>query len=138
MKFQFLKNSYIQTHKSQKLSKQAILFGCFFIYAIFATLYFLWGGEVALAQDERTEEDLTEQLADSTENAIDNLDLDVFEEFLSTLTDEQKSVLPFDNIKDFIKSLTAGETENFFENFASCSLLHFAHLIPLNLFAISL
>lgn len=134
MKLQFLKKSYIRTNQSQKSSKQAILFGCFFIYAIFVVLTILWGGEVALAQDERTEEDLTEQLADSTENAIDNLDLDVFEEFLSSLTDEQKSVLPFDNIKDFIKSLTAGETENFFENFASSILkyigIYFVGFLP--------
>ena len=80
---------------------------------------FLCQNEVAWADDSEAEDTLLEELKSSTESAIATLDLDVFEEFLKTLDSDQQGLLPFADLKEFIKGLTEGETENFFENFAS-------------------
>ena len=99
-----------------------------YIFSIFVAILFLvpcmiGGGDVACAEDKsEAEETIVEELKFTTESAVNNLDLDIFEEFLSALNEEQKSLLPFSDVKEFIKGLTEGKTENIFESFSSVLL----------------
>jgi stage III sporulation protein AE len=110
-------------HKNTKFRHGKIV--AFFIVAIVAFVIFSFScNQVAEASEDGTdaEETVMEDLKDSTQNAINTLDLDVFEEFLNTLDTEQQSLLPFDDLKTFIKDLTEGKTDNAFQNFASAIL----------------
>ena len=110
-------------HKNTKFRHGKIV--AFFIVAIVAFVIFSFScNQVAEASEDGVdaEETVMEDLKDSTQNAINTLDLDVFEDFLSTLDTEQQSLLPFDDLKTFIKDLTEGKTDNTFQNFASAIL----------------
>ena len=110
-------------HKNTKFRHGKIV--AFFIVAIVAFVIFSFScNQVAEASEDGVdaEETVMEDLKDSTQNAINTLDLDVFEDFLSTLDTEQQSLLPFDDLKTFIKDLTEGKTDNVFQNFASAIL----------------
>lgn len=74
---------------------------------------------VAVAKDE---DDLFDNLSSSTVKAIENLDIDAFQQFLDSLEEDQKSAVPFHDLKEFIKGLTKGETEDFFSNFLTALL----------------
>lgn len=74
---------------------------------------------VAAAKDE---DDLFDNLSSSTLKAIENLDTDAFQRFLDSLEEDQKSAVPFHDLKEFIKGLTKGETEDFFSNFLTALL----------------
>ena len=78
-------------------------------------------GNVAKAESE-SEKAIMEELRSNTEGAINILDLDVFEDFLASLDTDQQSLLPFSDLKQFIKDLTEGKIDNFFETFMSIIL----------------
>ena len=78
-------------------------------------------GNVAKAESE-SEKAIMEELRSNTEGAINILDLDVFEDFLASLDTDQQSLLPFSDLKQFIKDLTEGKIDNFFESFMSIIL----------------
>ncbi len=110
-------------HKNTKFCHGKIV--AFFIVAIVVFVIFSFScNQVAEASEDGVdaEETVMEDLKDSTQNAINTLDLDVFEDFLKTLDAEQQSLLPFDDLKTFIKDLTEGKTDNAFQNFASAIL----------------
>lgn len=110
-------------HENTKFRHGKIV--AFFIVAIVAFVIFSFScNQVAEASEDGVdaEETVMEDLKDSTQNAINTLDLDVFEDFLNTLDTEQQSLLPFDDLKTFIKDLTEGKTDNAFQNFASAIL----------------
>ena len=79
------------------------------------------GGNIAEAESEG-EESILEELRANTDSAINILDLDVFEDFLNSLDTEQQSLLPFSDLKQFIKDLTDGKVDNFFDSFVSVIL----------------
>ncbi len=79
------------------------------------------GGNIAEAESEG-EESILEELRANTDSAINILDLDVFENFLNSLDTEQQSLLPFSDLKEFIKDLTDGKVDNFFDSFVSVIL----------------
>ncbi|MBR5173642.1 MAG: stage III sporulation protein AE, partial [Clostridia bacterium] len=79
------------------------------------------GGNIAEAEREG-EESILEELRANTDSAINILDLDVFEDFLNSLDTEQQSLLPFSDLKEFIKDLTDGKVDNFFDSFVSVIL----------------
>lgn len=79
------------------------------------------GGNIAEAESEG-EESILEELRANTDSAINILDLDVFEDFLNSLDTEQQDLLPFSDLKEFIKDLTEGKIDNFFESFMSIIL----------------
>lgn len=107
---------------TKKQSSQKIAIFIFVAISLIA-FFILHQTDVALA-DEKSEgeEEILEDLKTSTENAIYNLNLDVFEDFLKSLDTDQKTVLPFDDVKDFLIDLTEGKTDNAFESFASAIL----------------
>lgn len=78
-------------------------------------------GNVAKAESE-SEKTIMEELRSNTEGAINILDLDVFEDFLASLDTDQQSLLPFSDLKEFIKDLTDGKVDNFFDSFVSVIL----------------
>ena len=78
-------------------------------------------GNIAKAESE-SEKAIMEELRSNTEGAINILDLDVFEDFLASLDTDQQSLLPFSDLKQFIKDLTEGKIDNFFESFMSIIL----------------
>ena len=90
-----------------------------FLTAAVITLALFSSEGVAVAKDE---DDLFDNLSSSTAKAIENLDTDAFQRFLDSLEDEQKSAVPFHDLKEFIKGLTKGETEDFFSNFLTALL----------------
>ena len=90
-----------------------------FLTAAVITLALFSSEGVAVAKDE---DDLFDNLSSSTVKAIENLDVDAFQRFLDSLEDEQKSAVPFHDLKEFIKGLTKGETEDFFSNFLTALL----------------
>lgn len=90
-----------------------------FLTAAVITLALFSSEGVAAAKDE---DDLFDNLSSSTVKAIENLDIDAFQRFLDSLEEEQKSAVPFHDLKEFIKELTKGETEDFFSNFLTALL----------------
>lgn len=93
-------------------SKRGVLFVAA-VVVIFALSLCLDEG-VAFAD---SDEDLFSDLSSRTDSVIADLNLDVFEDFVKSLDDEQQSALPFKDLKDFLKGLTQGETDDFFSNF---------------------
>ena len=92
----------------------------FLSVAVFACVV-MCGGNIAEAEREG-EESILEELRANTDSAINILDLDVFEDFLNSLDTEQQSLLPFSDLKGFIKDLTDGKVDNFFDSFVSVIL----------------
>ena len=92
----------------------------FLSVAVFACVV-MCGGNIAEAESEG-EESILEELRANTDSAINILDLDVFEDFLNSLDTEQQSLLPFSDLKEFIKDLTDGKVDNFFDSFVSVIL----------------
>ena len=90
-----------------------------FLTAAVITLALFSSEGVAVAKDE---DDLFDNLSSSTVKAIENLDIDAFQQFLDSLEEDQKSAVPFHDLKEFIKGLTKGETEDFFSNFLTALL----------------
>ena len=90
-----------------------------FLTAAVITLALFSSEGVAAAKDE---DDLIDNLSSSTLKAIENLDTDAFQRFLDSLEEDQKSAVPFHDLKEFIKGLTKGETEDFFSNFLTALL----------------
>ena len=92
----------------------------FLSVAVFACVV-MCSGNIAEAESEG-EESILEELRANTDSAINILDLDVFEDFLNSLDTEQQSLLPFSDLKEFIKDLTDGKVDNFFDSFVSVIL----------------
>lgn len=92
-----------------------------FVAIVFFVGVVISDGNVAKAESE-SEKTIMEELRSNTEGAINILDLDVFEDFLASLDTDQQSLLPFSDLKQFIKDLTEGKIDNFFESFMSIIL----------------
>lgn len=108
------------SNKKTKCNKYML---CVFVTILFLVLCVLLGDDIAYAEEKNeAEETIIEELKSTTHSAVNNLDLDIFQDFLDTLDEEQKSLLPFSDLKEFINSLTEGKTENIFENFSSVLL----------------
>lgn len=90
-----------------------------FLTAAVITLALFSSEGVAAAKDE---DDLFDNLSSSTVKAIEKLDTDAFQRFLDSLEEDQKSAMPFHDLKEFIKGLTKGETKDFFSNFLTALL----------------
>ena len=93
----------------------------FFLSVAVFVCVVMCGGNIAEAESEG-EESILEELRANTDSAINILDLDVFEDFLNSLDTEQQSLLPFSDLKGFIKDLTDGKVDNFFDSFVSVIL----------------
>lgn len=93
----------------------------FFLSVTVFACVVMCGGNIAEAEREG-EESILEELRANTDSAINILDLDVFEDFLNSLDTEQQSLLPFSDLKQFIKDLTDGKVDNFFDSFVSVIL----------------
>ena len=93
----------------------------FFLSVTVFVCVVMCGGNIAEAESEE-EESILEELRANTDSAINILDLDVFEDFLNSLDTEQQSLLPFSDLKEFIKDLTDGKVDNFFDSFVSVIL----------------
>ncbi|MBO7222476.1 MAG: stage III sporulation protein AE [Clostridia bacterium] len=93
----------------------------FFLSVTVFACVVMCGGNIAEAESEE-EESILEELRANTDSAINILDLDVFEDFLNSLDTEQQSLLPFSDLKEFIKDLTDGKVDNFFDSFVSVIL----------------
>ena len=93
----------------------------FFLSVTVFACVVMCGGNIAEAESEG-EESILEELRANTDSAINILDLDVFEDFLNSLDTEQQSLLPFSDLKEFIKDLTDGKVDNFFDSFVSVIL----------------
>ena len=93
----------------------------FFLSVAVFVCVVMCGGNIAEAESE-VEESILEELRANTDSAINILDLDVFEDFLASLDTDQQSLLPFSDLKEFIKDLTDGKVDNFFDSFVSVIL----------------
>jgi stage III sporulation protein AE len=89
-------------------------------------------------------DEVIDELDTNTQNRIDSLDTDLFEKFLTSLDEEQRQALGFEDLKGFLRGLTEGKTDNFFENFVGSLLKslgkYFAGFLPsiLAIIAVSL
>ena len=117
----------------------------FVVAAVLSSVALSYDG-VAEAKGEGSEsyEEVKDQLDSNTQNRIDKLDTDVFEDFLTSLDDDQKKAIGFQDLKEFMRGLTEGKTDNFFENFVNALLKslgkYFAGFLPavLTIVAVSL
>ena len=105
-------------HKINHCKCVLLVFAVLLIFAV----YGLFQSDVAYGEGNETEETILDELKSSTFNAINTLDLDIFEEFLRTLDSDQQALLPFSDLKEFIKELTEGSIDNPFDTFASVLL----------------
>lgn len=71
---------------------------------------------VAYAQD-KTDEELQKELSDAINGAIESLDLSELQSFLDSLSSESKQALSVNDVKDMLKALVNGESNDFFESF---------------------
>lgn len=116
----------------------------FIVAAVVSAVALSCDGIAEAKEDNESVDEVLGQLYTNTQNRIDSLDTDLFEEFLSSLEDEQKSAIGFHDLKEFIHGLTEGNTDNFFENFARALLRslgkYFAGFLPavLTIIAVSL
>lgn len=105
-------------HKINHCKWVLLVFAVLLIFAV----YGLFQCDVAYGEESEAEETILDELKSSTFNAINTLDLDIFEEFLRTLDSDQQALLPFSDLKEFIKELTEGSIDNPFDTFASVLL----------------
>ena len=94
----------------------------FIVAAVVSAVALSCDGIAEAKEDNESVDEVLGQLYTNTQNRIDSLDTDLFEEFLSSLEDEQKSAIGFHDLKEFIHGLTEGNTDNFFENFVGALL----------------
>ena len=88
-------------HKINHCKWVLLVFAVLLIFAV----YGLFQSDVAYGEGNEAEETILDELKSSTINAINTLDLDIFEEFLRTLDSDQQALLPFSDLKEFIKEL---------------------------------
>lgn len=111
------------THSTYKTKPNRLKYSVFLLMVVFVVFAVCFTGDVACAEDsEKTEDTILEDLDNKTTDAINTLDLDIFEEFLKTLDKEQQGLLPFSDLKEFLKDLTEGKTDNMFQNFSAVLL----------------
>ncbi len=112
----FLKNRINYRFTVSKTAfKVIVLSTLFFAVVIFSVLFV---DDVALASDNPTSlEELEKQLEEGVFSAIDDLDLKDFEQFVNSLSAEQKEAISFDDVKKLLKQLSEGENKSFFESF---------------------
>ncbi|MEG2688301.1 MAG: stage III sporulation protein AE, partial [Clostridia bacterium] len=112
----FLQASFL-TFEKRRVSKSVKIF--FALSAVVVLLFCVvafFGNEIAFASTE-ADKNIEAELKSAVDDIIGRLDTDAFDSFLKSLDEEQKSTLSFDSIKDMLKSLTAGASGNFFQNF---------------------
>ncbi|MDD4839803.1 MAG: stage III sporulation protein AE [Clostridia bacterium] len=80
-------------------------------------------------------ESTEEQLGESVENGISNLDTDSFDRFLKSLLEEQQRALSFSSVKEILIKIASGENSDFFGTFLSliweCFATYFLGFIPM-------
>lgn len=81
------------------------------VVIIIAALFFVGEFYDAKAADAATPAD--NELSDNIEDIADNLDLSAIEEFIASLTDEQRAFLGGASVKEFIKKIIAGDAVDF-------------------------
>ena len=92
---------------------------CVFIGAfLLLIVLFCANAGVAYAATE-AQEDVEKELSDGVSGAIDRLDTDLFEDFLSSLDDRQAEAVGIGDLKAALKSITDGEPADFFGSFLS-------------------
>ncbi len=90
------------------MKKKILIVLAVFIITFVILLYFS-PQNITLAADEKTVE---EELDKQTEEQLDNLDTNALEEFFKSLTDEEKSILNADQLKDLVLKISNGEAGN--------------------------
>ena len=99
--------------------KERIFTICVFIGAfLLLIVLFCANAGVAYAATE-AQEDVEKELSDGVSGAIDRLDTDLFEDFLSSLDDRQAEAVGIEDLKAALKSITDGEPADFFGSFLS-------------------
>ncbi len=107
-----LKRKFTNT---KTLCKLAVLL---FATIVALLLIFFGASKIAYADDNsQSVEQLEKELQEEVDSTIDGIDLDSIQNFLNSLSEEQKGALLFDDIKALLKMLSAGENKNFFESF---------------------
>ena len=101
------------------MRKERIFTICVFICAfLLLIVLFCANAGVAYAATE-AQEDVEKELSDGVSGAIDRLDTDLFEDFLSSLDDRQAEAVGIGDLKAALKSITDGEPADFFGSFLS-------------------
>ena len=102
-----------------RMRKERIFTICVFIGAfLLLIMLFCANAGVAYAATE-AQEDVEKELSDGVSGAIDRLDTDLFEDFLSSLDDRQAEAVGIEDLKAALKSITDGEPADFFGSFLS-------------------
>ncbi len=90
-----------------------ILLCCIFVM----TLSLVITDNVAYAVDGKSNEEIEQDLYDAYDSAIDGLDLEGLQEFLNSLSLDEKNAISISNIKDTLKALARGDNQQFVEGF---------------------
>ena len=89
-----------------RMRKERIFTICVFIGAfLLLIVLFCANAGVAYAATE-AQEDVEKELSDGVSGAIDRLDTDLFEDFLSSLDDRQAEAVGIEDLKAALKSIT--------------------------------
>lgn len=97
-------------------------------------IYVLCDLPIAKAAEQSSENEIREQLSDAVRDAIEGLDVNELEDFIASLSDEQKRALGIDDVKQLLSALVSGQPSRFFENMlgmlASTLGTYFAGFLP--------
>ena len=99
--------------KRKKIAVFAITICLLSIFAVINCLFCDF--ELAFAGNDKSEEEIKEELSGVVDDTIDELDLKAFEEFLAGLSDEKKQAIGIEDVKQTLRALVSGNSQNFFE-----------------------
>lgn len=69
---------------------------------------------VASATESKSEDEVRAELTDAVNSAIDGLDLDDLQKFIDSLSNQSKQAINIQDVKDTLRALVNGQTEDFF------------------------
>lgn len=101
--------------RGRKKRGARIIFTLFVLAGIFAgVLISEFAPQVASATENKSEEEVRAELTDAVNGAIDGLDLDDLQKFIDSLSNQSKQAINMQDVKDTLRALVNGQTEDFF------------------------
>lgn len=95
--------------------KKALVFALISI-ALSVIVLCAWDG-IAYAGESKSSDEIEQELYDTYDGAIDNLDLSGLQKFLDSLSDESRKAISISDIKSALKALARGDGTQFVEGF---------------------
>lgn len=114
-----MKSKFVLTEKTNKKNVAVVILAfAMMIFSVTVVHLCVFGkSDVAYAKNGTDTEDVSEQLSDAVNDAIDKLDLKGLQEYLDSLSQEQRQSTFIQDLKSTLKALINGDSKIFYQEF---------------------